>query len=124
MTSVFASRLPFNDDPLPWVGQPGIEGMPNRYGSREVAEGIPFWDTATHEARPEFELPQHNPTNPALAHFRELHGRKTRHEMTNAAVHWLASLRDMRIAGAYTATEEQHARRVLSRLVRLSEERA
>lgn len=60
--------------------------------------------------------------NRALVHFRQLHGAKPTKDLANAAVHWIGSLRDMRIVGAYSVVEEDHARRVLQRLVAQSED--
>lgn len=116
---MFSSKPPFNDDPEPLVHASGKRTPTfSYYFEFEPGESGPFGKiaTASLDPRPEFDRPQHNPTNTALVHFRQLHGKKPAAELANAAAHWSASLHDMRIAGAYTADEEDHARRVLARL--------
>lgn len=119
-TSVmFSSRHPFNDDPMAWVGRAGTHGMPNRYGCREVAEGAPFWDTATHDPRPEYARTQHNPSNPILVQTRAdiTLAPGDAHEIIAAQVDLLTAGDDYWNLDVVTVEHIEHARRVLSRLI-------
>lgn len=107
----FSSRPPFNDDPLPWTDPRGE----NRHG--------PYagW-SSEYAPRPEFARPQHNPTNPILADFREMGG---------DAQMWLDVIQsddgDAFLAetpkefGRVTADGIGHAIRVLTRLANLED---
>lgn len=63
----FSSKPPFNDDPAPWVGFHG-----KRYEHDWQADGIYHYG-----ARPEYNRPQHNPTNPILEEFRDIYHETT-----------------------------------------------
>ncbi|WP_315637305.1 MULTISPECIES: hypothetical protein [Microbacterium] len=58
--SLFSSREPFNEDPLPWV---------HPVQNWRAPEQMINW--LDRRARTDFDVPQHNPTNPILVAFRE-----------------------------------------------------
>lgn len=109
----FSSKPPFNDDPEPWARFPdkGAGGV----RSPKNPKGYLYWNP-----RPEYERPQHNPTNPILARFRE------RIEKTGEEAYWgdnwdaTMDYLDHAIDFSYHAKEPliqlEHARRVLTRL--------
>lgn len=114
----FSSRPPFNDDPLPWTDPRG-ENRHGPYGG---------W-SSEYAPRPEFDRPQHNPTNPILTEFRKCaaeHG-----DAPRLAAHWTKSdwmwaemcLKDHSFVDEPIGTPEQerHARRVLTRLANLAD---
>lgn len=55
----FSSKPPFNDDPAPWAD----------YWERSAEQWAPG---DVYAPRPEYERPQHNPTNPILTEFRRI----------------------------------------------------
>lgn len=59
----FSSKPPFNDDPEPWTDNFTGDRTSQRTGY--MASTFSSWP------RPEYERPQHNPTNPILAEFRK-----------------------------------------------------
>lgn len=68
---MFSSRPPFNDDPAPYVvtltkrtpfSNPMTTGSVDEF-LRE--------DERVHDPRPQYERPQHNPTNPILVYARK-----------------------------------------------------
>lgn len=61
--TLFSSRPPFNDDPEPWV-------IPNGYRYAGLNEGEAMFGGIMFSPRPEYDRPQHNPTNPILTEFR------------------------------------------------------
>lgn len=70
----FSSRPPFNDDPTPIVHPSGKRTeILSFYSEFEPRESGPFGRIAkaAYDARPEFDRPQTNPTNPILELFRE-----------------------------------------------------
>lgn len=121
----FSSCPPINDDPLAWRVAVG----PWR-GSRMDAQYAP---EAVHDPRPEYDRPQHNPTNPILGLFREYVV-----DPEDGGLGWCASLwlrcfdglldeswavfqmlRDREPEGT-TPEHYAHARRVLTRLTKES----
>ena len=112
----FSSRPPFNNDPEPYVY---MWDRPRRANFRSAR--------TAHSPRPEFDRPQHNPTNPILTEFRS-----TRAVSLNANhdIEWWAMLTPgyhyYRRGAIVDATNAQrdHARRVLTRLARLTKEEA
>lgn len=124
---MFSSRPPFNDDPKPiHVDGRGV-GPSLRFSEEDAPWAQPWMEVAMHRPRPEFDRPQHNPTNPILAAHREGLGDAwglaqcvgiqinlgglPEWKDENAALHLLT-----------TASRGQlrHARKVLERLARLS----
>lgn len=137
----FSSRPPFNDDPEPYRYN-------NNQSIRRSLNDMPV--PITHDPRPEFNRPQHNPTNPILAAFREeIEGgsgreryswgagcmvRYTQREATTHVIgYFLTQMEPMgndprlpRIAFGIDASlaHVQHAIRVLTRLANLTKESA
>lgn len=119
--TLYSSRPPFNDDPLPWLGWDGLVG-----GGQMVRSDQSF-GYAEHDPRPEFDRPQHNPTNPILTEFRKY--AEDHEDAPRLAAHWTKSdvmwsemcLKDYSFVEPIgTPAQEQHARRVLERLARLT----
>lgn len=114
--SMYSSRPPFNDDPEPWVDEFG-----GRFGYALSGD--------EHLPRPEFDRPQHNPTNPILELFRKYAAR--RESAPHLAAHWTKSdvmwsemcLKDFSVIDEPIGTpaQEEHARRVLTRLANLAD---
>lgn len=108
--AMFSSREPFNDDPEPWVcTAPDFE----RYANEWDYEGR---HAVVHEPRPEYDRPQHNPTNPVLLKLRSI--------PEDWKAIWVEGFLNAD-AEAYnwpnwTSMEIQHAYRVLVRLANLS----
>lgn len=61
--TLFSSRPPFNDDPFPYISS---------HGSRHAFPGTLGGERLVLDPRPEYERPQHNPTNPILTEFRRI----------------------------------------------------
>lgn len=113
--TMFSSRPPFNDDPFPFV-------WPEESRAARISEG-PLRSMFSEgdgidlirDPRPEFDRPQHNPTNPILASFRA-------NDMNPRAADWARWL-DRPSLGAWhhaDAAHIDHARRVLTRLANLA----
>lgn len=109
---MFSSRPPFNDDPEPWLD----------YWERSATQGAPGDVFAP---RPEFDRPQHNPTNPILEAFRDHVATQWVYlpEVSTYAedVETFDGLRDDSFIGT-TPDQIDHARRVLARLASLTKE--
>lgn len=90
----FSSKPPFNDDPEPWNG----------VGAEDI------WDP-----RPEYNRPQHNPTNPILTEFRKLHAETGNDLWTDAYLSWS----DLIEEDWGTKDEYWHAFSVLGKIVSL-----
>lgn len=90
-------------DPDPWVFPDGLRW------------DFPVFDNVElpYEPRPEYD--NHDPI---IASFRMLYARATPEIRANAAVHYLASVRDMGIALGMTEKQRDHARRILRRVAR------
>ena len=117
--SMFSSRPPFNDDPKPWKC-PGADDQ-HRLSSRDRLECDEF------RPRPEFDRPQHNPTNLILSTFRkDLIEAGGEESIATLAPSWVRAL----VAGKSAFTLGQgkraveHAHRVLTRLANLAKEAA
>ncbi|QDK01374.1 hypothetical protein SEA_WATERT_105 [Microbacterium phage WaterT] len=109
--AMFSSREPFNDDPEPYVDQWNID----RSTDGDPA-GYDFDVEFQHDPRPEYNRPQHNPTNPVLLKLRSIPG--------DWKAIWVEGFLNAD-AEAYnwpnwTSMEIQHAYRVLTRLANLS----
>lgn len=126
----FSSRPPFNDDPMPWVHDCSDvydnDGTCALQGDRNPSTE-PGWVTEKFRPRPEFDRPQHNPTNPILTEFRGVAGRY--YSFRRDLAWWLECLNDPSFdysAEGYLWTPEQvdHARRALTRLANLTKEEA
>lgn len=114
---MFASKTPrdLNHDPMPWVAKPQFRpeiGSPNHHvGSVECAT----W--CVKEPRPEFDHVQHNKPNRILALLRSIDAE---------CDEYAAWVRDFNQhpgfwTRTYTQAEIDHARRVLTRLARITE---
>lgn len=112
---MFSSRPPFNGDPYGWVCTEG----PSCRHSRKLAPTT-YW-----KPRPEFDRPQHNPTNPILEAFRDHVATQWVYlpEVSTYAedVETFDGLRDDSFIGT-TPDQIDHARRVLARLASLTKE--
>lgn len=97
--TLYSSREPFNDDPLPWRVAVG----PWR-GSRADAR---YAVEMERDPRPEYNRPQNNPTNPILVARREHPGENI--------YYW-------DLERWPTEGEKEHARRVLTRLANFQKE--
>lgn len=97
-------------DPEPFVDSVGTRWEPPKAWRDEV------W-----APRPEFDRPLTNPANPALAMFRQMHGRRSGADMEMAATAWASSLMQMSLAGSFTVHEAKHARAVLTHLAVLTQ---
>lgn len=108
---MFSSRPPFNDDPWPWVTPTGTRG-----GYSEKYAHI-----ITHKPRPEYDRPQHNPTNPILVEYRGC--RDEGLPFTRPEVWAYNLLHPQHRAWAYATPEQmKHAHRVLTRLANIQRE--
>lgn len=120
--TLFSSRPPFNDDPEPYRD-------PDSHARRTGFPGIYAheWD---HSPRPEYDRPQHNPTNPILTEFRAIYNETTPtiyQGYWELAEIWLELMdedpfmRDPRNWGELVDIVEfdhyQHARKIFERLV-------
>lgn len=72
----FSSKPPFNDDPTPWVRTHPDLGYMGRFESRFPNDTHSNY-RMKHSPRPEYNRPQHNPTNPILTEFRDIYHEKT-----------------------------------------------
>lgn len=116
--SMFSSRPPFNDDPYPnvWNGHSPRNQM--RVDTDMYRRGAPYnHERYSYKPRPEFDRPQHNPTNPILAKFRE---------RSYPVAYWVHRLSKGDLPDGVEASIEQidHAHRVLTRLANLTKEDA
>lgn len=106
--AMFSSREPFNDDPEPWTDNFTGDRTSQRTGY--MASTFSFWP------RPEYDRPQHNPTNPILAKLRTL---KPVHRPA-----WIEGFLNAEVERYnwpnWTHMEIQHAYKVLTRLANLS----
>jgi hypothetical protein len=118
---MFASKTPhdLNSDPEPYASSaPDFE----RY---EHAEDNPRTHPVTFDPRPEYDHPQHNEPNPILLWHREA----TRSGWSPVAAryiltHWKSTVGILPALGIATFTPDHadHARRVLTRLARFTEQ--
>lgn len=120
---MFASKTPrdLNHDPKPYVGASG---------DRDYEQSAPWHAAREYDPRPEFDHVQHNEPNPILVEFRRtltqvevpapwLAGHWTQtDEMWDEMVLLDGSMDDEHIG---TLAQEDHARKVLSRLAALQE---
>lgn len=132
----FSSRPPFNTDPAPYVvtltkRTPFTNPMTTGSVDEFLRE-----DERVHDPRPQYERPQHNPTNPILARFRKWVEDETLAD-PSWATEWVAAMDDPdRVSDAADVLDElyeapyrrkqreaeaQHARRVISRLAALGD---
>lgn len=115
--TIYSSRPPRNDDPLPFVFTP----LGHRF-DRDWNESASFASKYVYSPRPEFDR-QNNPSNPILARFREKEP-LVRGEITERlgvgypAEYWAHRLSMGQAPSGVEATEAEitHAQRVLSRL--------
>lgn len=113
----FSSKPPFNDDPEPWLH--GVTNM--RIGEGEHSERITSQKRGVaartlayaYEPRPEFDRPKHNPTNPILTEFRNLHEATGNDLWTDAYLAWS----DLIEENWTTHDEYFHAFKVLGKIV-------
>lgn len=103
--TLYSSREPFNADPTPWVSE--VTG--SRY-SKPAKYGHTRW---TFYPRPEYDRPQHNPTNQILVEFRKLHEETGNDLWTDAYLAWS----DMIEEEWGTRDEYWHAFSVLGKIV-------
>ena len=95
----FSSKPPFNDDPEPYVS-----GVGNRHATNFNPS---IW---TREPRPEYNRPQHNPTNPILTKLRSLK-EVHRHSWVDGFLDQASHVRFPN----WTDAETDHAVKVLTR---------
>lgn len=79
----FSSKPPFNDDPEPYECNMKAPGD-LRHTEKDTWTCVDY----SHRPRPEFNRPQHNPTNPILTDFRNLHGETGNDLWTDAYLSW------------------------------------
>lgn len=120
--SMFSSRPPFNDDLKPWVY---FDGTRREAPMNQHPEN-PYRVLWHHDPRPEFDSPQHNPTNPILSTFRkDLIEPGGEESIATLAWSWVRAL----AAGKSAFTLGQgkraveHAHKVLTRLASLAKEK-
>lgn len=113
---MFSSRPPFNDDPYPWIHTHAGESCLDTGGRFAFNNGI----GNEYAPRPEFCLPNNNPTNPILSGFRaERQKCRTRDEQCDLLFGWISWLRNP--YWEWSPEHIEHARRVLTRLARFTE---
>lgn len=101
--AMFSSREPFNDDPEPWHDpRPGTS----------LFRGDGPWGHAFYDPRPEYDRPQHNPTNPILTALRT----------PGTDIYDLLQSLDSKWARQFSLAEENHAREVMYRLIEFRRE--
>lgn len=116
--TMFSSLRPFNNDPLPFYCESGDHRTEGRMVPATAGQGYVthpcshFWKLSR---RPEYDLPQHNPTNPILVKFRE---------RSYPVAYWVHRLSKGDLPCGVEASIEQidHARRVLTRLTNFTKE--
>ena len=121
----FSSRPPFNDDPYPnvWNGHSPRNQM--RVDTDMYRRGAPYnHESYSYKPPPEFDRPQHNPTNPIL----EWQRKTTRPGWAAVAARYVLDRWDATIGAlpalgiiTYTPNMEQHALRVLTRVASFGE---
>lgn len=88
----FSSKPPFNDDPSPWrqrMTNKRISATDHGAKMSSQKRGVAARALAyAYNPRPEFERPQHNPTNPILTEFRNLHEATGNDLWTDAYLSW------------------------------------
>lgn len=111
LMAMFSSREPFNDDPEPWVNENDERTDRN---PQLVGHGA-FMPVMAHSPRPEYDRPQHNPTNPILTEFRKLHEATGNDLWTDAYLSWSDLIEE-----EWTTEDEYfHAFKVLGKIVAL-----
>lgn len=117
---IFASKTPrdLNHDPAPWINEDDIRERRPDYVVGQYPHREPIYDP-----RPEFDHVQHNEPNPVLVAFRLIDG--NRKEYADWVRDFDAYPEFWQRQGGqypqYTPDQVDHARRVLSRLARLTE---
>lgn len=123
--SPYSSREPFNDDPFPRVTL--------HTGARH-RDHLPTLDDATecrYDPRPEYNRPQHNPTNRILTHIRknwEGHSTKTKGHLISIHLNLIKFAQESHEGEGWERYTEEtlsmmnHAREVLTRLAAFEKE--
>lgn len=119
--TLYSSRPPFNDDPAPLVHPSGKRTPAFSYHFEfEPGESGPFGKIAqaTFDPRPEFDRPQHNPTNPVLTWARDVGIDVALDEVRFSSGSYMVGswVDDQQV----TVRHVIHARRVLERLARFT----
>lgn len=123
--AMFSSREPFNDDPEPYLMwlRDGFKDHPiKRFPSLDDARaeleqygGSPRGGEIQFDFRPEYDRPQHNPTNPILTEFRKLHEATGNSLWSDAYLSWSDLIEE-----EWTTEDEYfHAFKVLGKIVAL-----
>lgn len=107
----FSSKTPFNDDPEPWVRTHPDLGYMGRFDSRFPNDAHSDY-RMKHSPRPEFNRPQHNPTNPILTEFR----RSAPWDLVVSAALELGWIDFNPIPDTATPEQVEHARKVLTKI--------
>lgn len=114
----FTSRaqIAFNTDPEPFVRlSDGARGDFSLGAQRPQGAGQA--ETLILDPRPEYTPMPHNPTNAALAQFRQMHGTRSGADLVHAAIAWRGNLGTAALCGVYSIEEATHASRVLTRII-------
>lgn len=119
----FSSKPPFNDDPSPWrqrMTNKRISATDHGAKMSSQKRGVAARALAyAYNPRPEFERPQHNPTNPILSNYREFRGEDL--PFTTPGNWAYNLLHPSHEAWSYANSEQvKHAYKVLTRLERMS----